>query len=345
MIDKLRMGPACYHTFHVFPPMVAHEMNFFVDEGLVDRTGRPAYEIVPGGISPFNAEKASLAQAMKEKGIHIAMDVKPSTVVYLNRRGAKLRIICGWRNQQPTWIIGARDVPTLADARGRVVGLLDFGSIRYDALAFRLKEIGLDPQRDVRYVRGVRDAPGMLEAGEIDVAFVKPQRAHGLIENGFHKLLDMKDFYPEGRPDRIIVATDDLLNDRPDWVDAFIKGIIRSYWFIRTMPENLTYLQNLEKRMHLQSTDNEEFHSPSHSFSTPLDCELLPFPIDGMPTGFDSYLREQVELGHIEQEDVDTLKESLRTELIRESFSDLSRQSERQPELDRVQHVAERVGY
>jgi hypothetical protein len=31
--------------------MVAHEMNFFYDEGLRDQYGDPAYEIVSGGRS------------------------------------------------------------------------------------------------------------------------------------------------------------------------------------------------------------------------------------------------------------------------------------------------------
>src|SRR5438270_318332 len=82
-----------------------------------------------GGIAPFNAEKMSLAQAMKEKGIQLAMDVKPSSVVYLNRRGANLRIIAGWRNQQSNWVMGKPDIRDLAGLRGRLVGLKDFGSI------------------------------------------------------------------------------------------------------------------------------------------------------------------------------------------------------------------------
>jgi hypothetical protein len=84
-IDKLRMGP-------------------------VDGGGRPAYELLPGGIAPFNAEKIALALSMKEKGATIAMDVKPSTVMYLNRRGANLRIVAGWRNQQPNWVMGRSDI-------------------------------------------------------------------------------------------------------------------------------------------------------------------------------------------------------------------------------------------
>src|SRR5918911_3614316 len=128
-IERLRMGPACYHVLHVLPPMTAHEMNFFVDEGLVDAAGRPAYELLPGGIAPFNAEKIALAQSMKEKGASIAMDVKPSTVMYLNRRGASLRIVACWRNQQPNWVMGRSDIKDLAALRGRLVGLKGLGNI------------------------------------------------------------------------------------------------------------------------------------------------------------------------------------------------------------------------
>ncbi len=48
MARKLRFGPACYHVLHIIPVQIAHEMNFFYDEGLRDEDGKPNYEIVRG---------------------------------------------------------------------------------------------------------------------------------------------------------------------------------------------------------------------------------------------------------------------------------------------------------
>ncbi|HEX6512872.1 MAG TPA: ABC transporter substrate-binding protein [Chloroflexota bacterium] len=343
-IDRLRMGPACYHVLHILPPMVAHEMNFFVDEGLVDRNGRPAYDILPGGLSPFNAEKTSLAQSMKEKGAHIAMDVKPSSVVYLNRRGANLRIIAGWRNQQPNWVMGKPEIRSLAELRGQLVGLKDFGNIRYWALAYRIQQAGLNPQQDVRYIRGMSDGATALRNGKVDAAFVTVEDGPEMLDEGFTKLVDLSILYPEGRPDRIIVATDDFLNERPDWANAYVKGMIRAYWFMRIMPDNFNYLNNLERRMRHQSFDPEEQVIPL-SCRTPLSCELMPFPIDGQATGFDTYLKEWVELGELDEEDVAVLQESVRQDIAREAFSELQARAELKSTLERAREVASRIGY
>ena len=43
---KLRLAPVCYHVLHLIPAMVAHEMNFFRDEGLIDDEGLANYEIL-----------------------------------------------------------------------------------------------------------------------------------------------------------------------------------------------------------------------------------------------------------------------------------------------------------
>jgi ABC-type amino acid transport substrate-binding protein len=344
MIERLRMGPACYHVLHVLPPMVAHEMNYFVEEGLVDRNGRPAYDILPGGLSPFNGEKTTLAQCMKEKGAHIAMDVKPSSVVYLNRRGAKLRIIAGWRNQSPNWVMGKPHIKALADLKGQLVGLKDFGNIRYYALAYQIQKAGLDPQQDVRYTRGISDGATALRTGKVDAGFVTVEEGPAMLEEGFTKLIDLSIMYPEGRPDRIIVATEEFLNERPDWANAYVKGMIRAYWFMRIMPDNFDYLHNLERRMRHQSFDAEEPLIPL-SCRTPMACELMPFPVDGQPSGFDNYLKEWVELGELDSEDVAMLKESLRVDIVREAFSELEARKELKQPLARAREVAARIGY
>src|SRR5579864_6331450 len=101
----LRIGPACYHTLHLLPPMVAHDMNFFYEEGLHDESGNRTYEIVPGGLSPFGWEKETLPRAMFDKGMDIAMDVLPLTVLLAQQKGFDPHIIAGWRNQQTGWLV------------------------------------------------------------------------------------------------------------------------------------------------------------------------------------------------------------------------------------------------
>jgi hypothetical protein len=368
MIRSVRIGQACYHVFHAVPSMVAREMNFFLDEGLVKQSGQPAFETLPGGLTPFNVEKISLAQAMKERGVTVATDVKPSTVGYLNRRGAKLRIVAGWLNHQPTWVMSRAEIRDPAELRGRAVGLRDLGGNHYDALAYWLKEAGLDPQRDVSYVRGVWDGQAALRAGDVDAAFLPMSEGPPLLDEGFNLLIDLSTLYPNGRPERVVVATDELIQERPEWVKALVRGLIRTYWFTRTMPDNFRYLNSLERRLRLRpiedagialpnpgtiagdrrgrmrSFDPEECLVPPLS-RTPRHCEELPFPIDGLPSGFDDYVRQCISTGELDEEDVKALEDSLCLDITREAFTELAARPDLQSDLRRVREVAGRVGF
>jgi len=120
--------------------------------------------------------------------------------------------------------------------------------------------------------------------------------------------------------------------------------MIRAYWFMRIMPDNFEYCKNLERRMRVSSFDADEPYIPL-SCRTPLACELMPFPIDGVPRGFEGYLQEWVELGELDKEDVAMLKESVRDDIVREAYSELEKRPELKPTLERAREVVARVGY
>ena len=134
MPKMLRMGPACYHTLHLLPPAVAHDMNFFYEEGLHDDYGQRTYELVTGGLAPFGHEMDVLPRAMFDKGMDIAMDVLPATVLLARQRGHDLYIIAGWRNQQPAWLVARPEIKEVAQLKGKRIAVRDYRSIQWRAL-------------------------------------------------------------------------------------------------------------------------------------------------------------------------------------------------------------------
>jgi ABC-type nitrate/sulfonate/bicarbonate transport system substrate-binding protein len=142
MLDgKLRIAPICYHVAHQVPVMVAHEMNYFYDEGLRSADGFLSYHISHDSMLPFGLEKLAISQAMKEKSVDIALDVQPRTVFYQRSRGADLYIIAGWRNQHTNVWVGPPHIKSLADLKGKRVGISDFNSIRHWAIQIQLKKL------------------------------------------------------------------------------------------------------------------------------------------------------------------------------------------------------------
>ncbi len=343
---KLRIAPTCYHVLHLVPIMSAHEMNFLYDEGLQAPDGSPAYEIVSDPMVPFGLEKLGISQAMKEKSVDIALDVQSRTVFFQRARGADLYVIAGWRNQHTNVWVGPPHIKSLADLKGKRVGISDFNSIRHWAIQIQLKKAGLDLERDIEWVRiGVNSRLHMeaIRSGRVECAPVPPWYAEDLRKEGCNALVSPAEQYPDGRPERIIAATGRILEERPDLVKSFLKGLIRSYWFMRDMPKNYQVVNSLEKRLRLQSADPEE-RVVTKSSRTVRDLEAMPFPIDGKASGFEDMLKEEERLGELNYE-VPAIKDVCAQDLVQEAYKELSERNELDAEHQRLRKIAERWGY
>jgi hypothetical protein len=70
----------------------------------------------------------------------------------------------------------------------------------------------------------------------------------------------------------------------------------------------------------------------------------MPFPIDGMATGFEDMLKEEERLGELNY-DVPAIKDVSAQDLVQEAFQELMQRKELEPEYQRLKKVAERWGY
>jgi len=345
LAGKLRMAPTCYHVLHLMPVMAAHEMNYFYDEGLRTDDGLPAYEIGRDSMVPFGLEKLGIAQAMKEKAVDIALDVQTRTIFFQRSKGADIYIIAGWRNQHIHVWMAAPDIKSLADLKGRRVGISDFGSNKHWAISLWLRKSQLDPERDVEMVRGIFHPIHIeaLRSGRVACCPVATWEAEMLKKEGFNPLITLKQQYPNGRPERIIAATGRILEEKPEWVKSFLKGMIRSYWLMRDQPRNFDYVRRLERRLRYQSPDPEE-KGVKLSCDDPRRIEAMPFPLDGLPTGFEDLLREEETTGQLDY-DVPAIKDVVALDLVKEAYAELMAKDETRAEYERVKDVARRLEY
>jgi ABC-type nitrate/sulfonate/bicarbonate transport system substrate-binding protein len=341
----LRIGPACYHALHMTVLMVAHEMNFFYDEGLRDDSGKEAYEMVPHGLAPFGFERTTLAQAMKDKEVHIATDVQPRTALYLSSQGEDCCVIAGWRNNRGRTLVAKREIQTLKDLRGKRIGISDIGDNHQLLLIYWLQQAGLDPQSDVQWVTGIgpeNRLKGLLE-GSIDAGLVTHGGDHAaeLQKAGLAVLQDFSAAYPQGRPDRVIVSSNRVLEERREDVKAFLRAMLRTYWFVRDV-RNFFYFQNLERRLRRQSPNRFEQTRPVHAKSLEWMEKHQAYPIDGLATGLEEYAKEMLALGDIKKIELERI---LRQDLMREAFQELSAREDVRPDLERAGEVVKRLGY
>ena len=342
---KLRIGPTCYHTLHIVPIMAAHEMNLLSDEGLKTADGSRAYEILRDPMVPFGLEKLGISQGMKERSVDIALDVQSRTIFFQRARGADIYIIAGWRNQVPGVMIGPPHIKSLKDLKGNRVGISDYNSIRHWVQQVQLRKAGLDLERDVEWVRIGPSRQRHLDAllgGKVECAPLSSADAEDLKQRGFNILATPKDQYPDGRPERIIAATGRILEERPDLVKSFLKGLIRAYWFCRDMPKNFEYLSQLYRRLLTESADPEE--QERTTWRAPRDLEAMPFPIDGKATGFEQMLADEEKIGGLDY-NVPAVRDVCAQDLVEEAFMELRTRKELEPEYERVKAIEDRWGY
>ncbi len=62
-----------------------------------------------------------------------------------------------------------------------------------------------------------------------------------------------------------------------------MKAMIRAYWFVR-IKDNFAVTQAMERRLRRDSPDEDE-RARMAQFGSGDQAEMMPFPIDGLPTG------------------------------------------------------------
>jgi len=329
----LRIAPSHYHVGHIVPATVAKEMSFFEEEGLEE------YDIVSGGIIPALAEKIALTRAMKEKSIDIVPDTKPLSVFFLRDKGEDIYVIGCWRNRQKACFIGGKNVKTLADLRGKKVGVRDLGGISHTLLSTNMKKAGMDPEKDVTWVTGSRfhgqaNPENCLRDGEVDcVSIGGDSDPEELVREGYSILFHWS-AYGISRPSRITAGTQNVIEGRREELEAYFRAIIRAYWFIVDRERNERYLYALVKRLRRSCLDVEESQRSSLESG---GSSVLPF--DGAPSleGLSHILKEAQDTGQISASLA--LKDVVRLDAVHAAFQQLQQREALSAEFSRAKEV------
>jgi ABC-type nitrate/sulfonate/bicarbonate transport system substrate-binding protein len=324
--------------------MAALESGYFAAEGLRENDLDLIY---PGGLVPSMVERIALRLAMKEKAIDIVTDCKVETVLYQNSIGADLYIIAGWRNNlSRDAIFGSMAMKSLKELSGKRLGIRDLAGKGHTYSRFALTRVGMNPDRDVEWIRGIHADTEALEAlkdGRVDAVHAVDRGRDLLETEGYPMLADSLREYPYGLPARLIVATGRILESVPDLVKAFLRGAIRGYWFYRD-PANFEYIKDLLIRMRQAAWDEEERNLERHmKFLNPDHFERSPFPIDGSVArnGLETYLDEMKNEGLISTDY--SLDKALKLDLVEEAYKELSERVALREQLEKAKAIAHRT--
>jgi ABC-type nitrate/sulfonate/bicarbonate transport system substrate-binding protein len=256
--QPLLIANSNYHVGQQTSVRVAEEQGYFREEGLAEWV----YE--PRGLIPGPFEKEGLALQMEERGVDIATAVDLASILWQRAHGADLYIVGGWRYPPNFRLFTVRGITEPAQLRGKRIGIREAGGLDQYFIANNLRRVGIDALREVEWVFDRAFAYGndpahldWLREGRVDALLSQPPYTDVLEGEGFPLLLDPRTIYPGGRPDKVIVATGRVIEQRPDDLAAFLRANIRGFWFMRD-GANLGYLQDLERRLRAESHNDDE---------------------------------------------------------------------------------------
>ncbi|HLH23575.1 MAG TPA: ABC transporter substrate-binding protein [Chloroflexota bacterium] len=144
------------------PLWVAQEGGYLAEEGI-------------DADVEYIATSTTLTQAMLSGEVAIA-DSGQEALVAADLGGADLVAIAVGTDRFIFRIFGAGPVRSLADLRGRRVGITRYGSTTDTVTRLMLKRAGLDPDRDVSILQvgGVPEILAALQSGSIDAGALSP---------------------------------------------------------------------------------------------------------------------------------------------------------------------------
>lgn len=252
-----------YHVGHERSWRAAEEQGFVKEEGL------EPYVYERGGLIPERWEPEALGEVMWERGVDIATAVDVRAAVVQRARTEDVYIVGGWRTQHAPQLIGAKGITGPDQIRGGRALVRSKNGLRYHAVATSLRQLGIDPEREIEWMEssagaygGAPDEPSpveLLRSGQITLLPSSGREADHLISEGFTLLFDLDEYYQSlgaWPPGKVIVATKRTIDQRGEELRAFLRASLRGFWFVQD-PRNHSYMYDLETRLR-QATFNDD---------------------------------------------------------------------------------------
>ena len=309
----LKVAAGHYHLFHRVAPTIAKAKGYFAGENL------------DVAISATGTDVKSL-QALTQGDLHLIIDLKSPVALQGKDRGDDVYFIGGFLNTYPGILVGAKGIRSIADLRGKKIGLREPNGVQLTLSSMVFQRAGIDPQKDVTFVPHTGSSSFKSIAPTLDQGLIQARIAHSAYTADFRNaaysvLADLKDYLPDGYQLRGIAATGRFLQKQSEAVVGFLKGIIRAYRFMKETA-------NHPEMMEIIRNSDLEFEADMDQGMWEEEYPLIPgIPADGSINrkGLEVILREEKALGRVSQSM--TANQILRLEFVQQALRELEHAS------------------
>ena len=147
-------------------------------------------------------------------------------VIRPRARGLDVSIIGSVSNYVTYLIIGSKGTKTVADLKGKIIGVTGPGAFSDFAMRLFFKKNHVDPDKDVflRAVGNTTMRAAALEKGLIAAAPFSPEDAVRLIDNGFPLIANLNESL--AIPQNMFITRDEVLEKYPETSKRFLKALV-----------------------------------------------------------------------------------------------------------------------
>jgi len=232
------------------PLFIALHRRFFKDE---------AIDIEIPMMLPQLAHNALMSGEVDYHGV-------ADSALRLAARGAPLKAIFFGAMRPNYFLMAKPQVKTVAELRGKYIGMVRFGDTVELATRIALTREGLDPQKDaIPIMIGLPTTRiAALAAGSIDATIAVPPDNVLLRQKGFRELLFLGDAVEF--PSNGFATTDRQLTEKRDLTKRTLRAVYRGLMFARERPDDS--IQIIEREWKVDNpVARESYASLAKSFS------------------------------------------------------------------------------
>ena len=344
--QPLLIANSNYHVGQQVAVYVAEEQGYFREEGFT------SYDYDGRGLIPGSLEREGIAMAMKEHGVDIVTAVDIESAIYQRLQDADLYIVGGWRYTPDLKWYSAKHITELRQLRGGKIGVREregLGGLVQVTIADALRRVGVDPEKEIEWVCdqvfAYRNNPkhlDMLRSGKVDAMTSSAPFSKQLEQAGYPVILDPLVEFPGGRPGKVTVASRRVIEERGNELQAYFRGIIRAFWFMRDLA-NYEYLRELETQ--LRKTSHNDDERRLFIVTSPEKVDGWALPMDGgiLPQALKRVIEEMVLEGRLSR--TIPVDEVLRNGSVTEAYREVSSRPALQPPLKKARAAVEKYGF
>jgi NitT/TauT family transport system substrate-binding protein len=206
-------------NFSFLPFRIAQEKGFYRKWGLNVQHVR-----IPGA----NVAISALVSGNLDFGTHYQV-----TMLW-GVKGLGTRAIFSTAARQMFSLVVQPAIQSPKELKGKVIGIPSIGSLGYKITVRVLREVGIDPDKDVRLVAVGGDAgrTQQLRARQIDATMINPPLSIMMKKEGFKLLLQAGDYVDA--PLTGLGTTTKKIKENPEQVKNVLRALYEGLRFVRT---------------------------------------------------------------------------------------------------------------